>query len=784
MYKHILSGCRSKPLASFLKAVGVLRLVAEQKDPHTKGWWEGEAFAINAKLNKEEFEGFFFEEYAPTTILAPWNGGSGFYMGDSTEGINAISNSEDSRFAGYRNAISQIKTWPEMPTFNTVGDVLRVLDEALEGLRPGKRRAALEELLRSTKTHPPNDISGGENLEDIILADIEELSNRGDTDDPEVLKAWWKEIKKARTKCNEIKRTKNKKVILPLCRARMSDTAVQWLDAVGALYLDGQAAFNPVLGTGGNEGRLELSNNFMQRLSELFLSGDFDQTRRLFQSAVFGTTMTGLVSAKIGQYDPGRSGGYNQGTEVETKDFKINPWDFVLAMEGALVLAGATVRRNSTDERSQFTTPFTVRFSSVGFSSRAYEEKGKWETWLPIWRRPACYPEIRYLFGEGRSSIGRRMVRNGIEFSRSVGTLGVDRGIDAFERYAFLKRRGPSYVALPAGRIEVRYRHGLDLLNELDLVTRPAWRFLRGFKNIPATFLSAHQRIDEAVFACCQNADAAHFGELVRSLGRLEKLIAVRDRTKKPALANPLLGLSPRWIDRCDDGSVEVRIAASLASIRPTGKVGPLRSNMTGVDPLNPRRWSEAKGEAFWHGSNLPERLAGVLVRRMMDAERLSAPRMPIEAALPVSSYDVAPFLRGQCDDGKIEDLLWGFTLIDWTKPGTNALRGRWKQSVREQLLSRTWCLLKLLHSPEKIRDTFLKRESRIAHLLTAGRIREACAVGIKRLRVSELHPFRVIYEEELDSSRLLASLLIPVRDQWRLESLVLETLDQENKNA
>jgi len=56
-----------------------------------------------------------------------------------------------------------------------------------------------------------------------------------------------------------------------------------------------------------------------------------------------------------------------------------------------------------------------------------------------------------------------------------------------------------------------------------------------------------------------------------------------------------------------------------------------------------------------------------------------------------------------------------------------------------------------------------------------AGRIKEACGVAIHRLRVSELRPFNVMYEEDLDSIRLLASLLIPVKDQWKMESLVLD---------
>ncbi len=367
------------------------------------------------------------------------------------------------------------------------------------------------------------------------------------------------------------------------------------------------------------------------------------------------------------------------------------------------------------------------------------------------------------------------MARTGIEFSRAVGTLGVDRGIDSFERYAFLERRGQSYVALPAGRIKVRYKPRLELLDELDTVIRPAWQFMRAFKNVPATFQSARQQIDEAIFTCCQKSDPYSFSNLVRAIGNLEKLLAMRERSKPPILYKPLFGLSPKWVSYCDDGSIEVRIAAALASIQSTGKVGPIRSNMAEIDPSTPWRWSNGKGDCHWFGNSLAERLSGVLSRRLMDAKRRSAPCVPIQAALPISSYDAMVFLLGQCDDEKIEELLWGFTLINWNKEGIKTIKKRWKIPLSDHPLSRSWCVLKLLHSPLKVQDIIIKMEPRIVHLLMADRIKDACDVAIHRLHVSGLSPFIARYREELDPNRLLASLLIPVRDQWRLESLVLE---------
>jgi len=41
MHIHDLNGCAPAPLAHYLKALGILRLVAEQADPEARGWWWG-----------------------------------------------------------------------------------------------------------------------------------------------------------------------------------------------------------------------------------------------------------------------------------------------------------------------------------------------------------------------------------------------------------------------------------------------------------------------------------------------------------------------------------------------------------------------------------------------------------------------------------------------------------------------------------------------------------------------------------------------------------------------
>ncbi|MBZ4686064.1 MAG: transcriptional regulator-like protein [Desulfomicrobiaceae bacterium] len=54
-----LPGCRPEPLMSYLKALGVFRLVAEQADPAARAAWEGDTFVLHTSLGEAELLAFF-----------------------------------------------------------------------------------------------------------------------------------------------------------------------------------------------------------------------------------------------------------------------------------------------------------------------------------------------------------------------------------------------------------------------------------------------------------------------------------------------------------------------------------------------------------------------------------------------------------------------------------------------------------------------------------------------------------------------------------------------------
>ena len=82
-----LEGCAPTPLASYLKALGALRLLASAPnnvtgaaaDATARGWWASERFHLRTRLDRDRLLRFFLDDYAPSPIIAPWNAGSGFY---------------------------------------------------------------------------------------------------------------------------------------------------------------------------------------------------------------------------------------------------------------------------------------------------------------------------------------------------------------------------------------------------------------------------------------------------------------------------------------------------------------------------------------------------------------------------------------------------------------------------------------------------------------------------------------------------------------------------------
>lgn len=673
MYTVELEGCATKPLGSYLKALAVLRLVSEQADDEARGWWDGGRFHLASRFSPEDLAAFFLQEYRPTPVLAPWNGGSGFYAKDRKVGIDAIANSAGDRFVEYRTAIALLRQMPEIVA--------------------GKAEKNEEEERRTA--------------------------------------------------------------ILRAARNSLPDTTVEWLDAAVGLAADGKRSFAPILGTGGNEGRLDYTNNFMERLAGLLIAPEKKTpVLALLENALYGCSVEALQPASAGQFDPGRAGGFNQGQGIATPDIPVNPWDFVLTMEGAVAWASGIYRRQGVSYRSFLCSPFTVYASNVGYGSSAAGDEARAEIWAPVWRRPTRYAEVKALLREGRASVNERPAENGIEFAEAASSLGVDRGIAGFVRYNLLKRRGDSYVALPAGEFPVGYRSVADRIRELNVI-------LDQFGKIPGGAEGLRRNVDVALYEALLRGGSERLRAVMVSIGRLLRWYG---RTKEPLYVRGKLDAA-QWIEACGPEKTEVRIAAAIASISDRA-AGSLRNNLF------------ASSDQFaWSGRDLPHRMMSVIEKRLLALAAAESEAKPFRANFEIHPGDTTLFIEGSVDDDLIEDLVFAFTLLNWSSRVNPAT-----PECKEVLPA--YAALKHLFLPgpveangEKVR---LAPDRRILSLLRAGNTKDAVGIALHRLRVARLRPVKMECEGGLDATRLGASLLIPTYSGKILARAILHLMEEE----
>ncbi|MGH8401192.1 MAG: hypothetical protein ACRESU_08835, partial [Gammaproteobacteria bacterium] len=138
----VLEGCTPTPLANYLKALGVLRLLSE-KYPDTRGFWRGDKFVLRTSLDRAGIELFFLDEYAPTPIISPWSGRAGFLEGNDGQDSNRkgavilrrIENASGERFKSYQQVVSAIRNVSVIQQL----DQVRTDRKRLEALKKAKK---------------------------------------------------------------------------------------------------------------------------------------------------------------------------------------------------------------------------------------------------------------------------------------------------------------------------------------------------------------------------------------------------------------------------------------------------------------------------------------------------------------------------------------------------------------------------------------------------------------------------------------------------------------------
>ncbi|MFA6960865.1 MAG: type I-U CRISPR-associated protein Csx17 [Opitutaceae bacterium] len=670
MHTIPLPGCTPTPLTGYLKALGILRVLSQQSpDAQPKSYWQGNSFILTSTYDREALINFFLTRYAPSPIVAPWNGGSGFHPKDNAKALKAIAASTLPTFANYRET---------------------------------------------------------------LLAAQTALTSLGLKEKPE------KEAKEP---------------LLLRCRNTFSETALEWLDSAFVLTDDG-AKYPPLLGTGGNDGRLEFTNNFMQRLTEVFdlaKSQPTSDSPGFLSHSLFDTPTKGLADNPIGQFSPLASGGANASTGFDAPN-TVNPWDFILTLEGAMLFAAAAVKRLESTSPGQLIYPFCVRSSGAGYASASFsDEVDADEIWMPLWSSPSGISELKTLFNEGRAWVGNRLAKNGVDFARAVASLGVDRGIDEFQRYSFLKRNGKSFYATPLQRLRVHR----DIVSSDLLAACDGWlqRFLPKAKGdtAPGSVHRAGARLEAAIFARAasaqdNNPDTAQ--ELLIALGECERALSgASEKWRADSFLKPLPPLPRGWIKAIDNGSPEYRLAAALASLSVRFKKDffPIRRHLEPVKVIPGEKswtdWSdEARNEVVWHEGSVIDVLCAIIKRRLLLAKSAGEPSWPEYARLTAWPSDIAAFIEGRIDETRFAQLLWGMSLIDFSG---DALTGDQMPTPPEKAYDETtpafYAQLKLCFAGRLPEDKRVPIEPVIFNLAASGDGARASTQALRRLHGSSI---------------------------------------------
>lgn len=603
--------------------------------------------------------------------------------------------------------------------------------------------------------------------------------------------------RKQQKKLKEVKRT-----LIERCRAELPDSFVELMDVTLALT-DDKPYFAPLMGTGGNDGRLDFTSTHMEYLQQIIpvrkedvTSKKYKQNRVLnlarLQSALFMTEAVKFEKGSSGQFFPGSVGGPNSSTTGCGGVNLVNPWDYVLAMEGLFLFAGSVSRQLEHQVRGS-SFPFTVRGTSAAgwatITSDDADKGSRGEIWLPLWKNPATFAEISYLFSEGRARVGQKTARSGIDFARAIASLGIDRGIDSFQRIGFLSgsRSGKMYFASSMGLFPVAARPMVRLLDETDWwVDRLRNECYR--KETPARYRNALKNIEDAAFAYCRHGGPRRLQEIIIALGQASQGVALnRDMQKNM----PPLSLSPRWIIPLDDGTSEFRIAAAVASIHDYDGEG--RSIRENLEPI-----VQSKGGLAWENTNyhvevsdLPRTLLAILEKRSL-RRTINTNQLPLAGRLKAGLADIRHFLDGKLAEKRILDLLIGMSLIRWQYAGKEDLPQHTDTGRTE--IYPVFALLKLLFLPASLswppgaEPVHIKTDYAVLGRLRTGDLASAIRMALGRLTASGFTP----HVKPRDASqfavlpvlkkRLGASLIIPVGNWSELAGKILIRPELENQ--
>ena len=551
---------------------------------------------------------------------------------------------------------------------------------------------------------------------------------------------------------------KNNKIdFLNLCRNELSDETVYWLDTAFALH-GKRYDCGPILGSGGNDGNYNMSENFLSCLIKLFSNKYHHKYKEWIELSLFNN-ITSLkdsdkVLKNITGHNPNHNDSYVSGWSVNNKNK--NPCDYVLMIEGMMLFAGSISKRQSKNSTSKTSFPFTVSKSHM---LGDINEDNRGVILSPIWNNYITYKELEYMFTEGRLQFGDgKHTNNDIESDKAITSLGVDISISQFKKTYIQNRKGDAYLYIDGDPINVQFNPNVNLLNDLDV-----WYNIE--KKESNTFKHIIYEYNNTISQFCNKK--IELIDILPIIGKLERHIALFESDIPP------LKLKSNWFESCYDGTSEFRIASSIASIGDKNNMS-IRENL---EPIQyDKKWKFTKDftSYVWkEEDNLLNNLSRVLYRRALDGKINSCDSLPIKGSIYAKISDIVKFLNGELDMKKIADLILPLSIIleDYKKypPWYN------DPKINYMPLPEVYSILKLIHPPSYNEN--IPFDNSIISLLDAQKLSQAYLNTSNILATHGLTPKtyqkNIVMPEQLNFSKslekhIMASLLFPISEQDR----------------
>jgi len=727
---HDLNGCAPTPLAHYLKALGILRLVAEQADPQARGWWEGDRFRLATSRSFGELLSFFMADYRPTPLLAPWNGASGFFRTWDAK-KKKLRESKNGRALELLISLKDDRWKPFQKAYNIAVDAVgSVLKEVDVDKLPAKERGRL--LIVPKGEGPVFPVADKDNDKAIIQKAMAQV-------------------------CSD----------MGLYRSAIVDMGEDF-------------GYPSLWGSGGNDGAIDFTARYFENLVQALVEADKQASSGWLLSALQAAPAKALLTkaaGKVGQFLPGGAGGANSingpGSQHDTL---LNPWDFIFMLEGAVLFTAHATRRLGAVEQSRAAAPFAVGAQGAGYASAAdSDESARGEQWMPLWAQPMALTELRRLLAEGRAQIGARSAREPLDLARAVARLGTARGIVAFQRYGYIERNGQSNLAVPLGRFYVpdRISPRLTCLDDLD-AWLPRLRREARSNNAPNRLNLTERRLADALFTVVQHPDEpSRWQSVLLALAEVEAVQV----TGSGYRCEPVPKLRPEWVEAANDDTTEFHLALSFALqargfSRDTGMpLDPIRRHWLPLDRDKPWRFAttgtgsqirlQTGPDVVMQGRLGIDDAIAMVERRLIEAAQRGERRLPLQAAARTAAHpaDLAALIAGAVDVDRTLTLgralmaldreLWPQQYISLSRPQHT----EWPDDA--------WLAIRLATLPWPLPDgRRIGVDPAILRRLESGDAATAVELALRRLRAAGIYPTARVASVSPEIARLWAAAL------------------------